>query len=144
MIAIDTNLLIYAHRSATPEHLAARAAIESALNAPGGCGVTLPSVAEFFSIVTHPNTIGRPSTPKAAGDFLESLRVAGVEDLVAGAAFSARLVRLAADLGVTGVRIFDLQIGLCALDSGATAVWTHDRGFVKIPGLAIHDPLLPN
>lgn len=144
MIAIDTNLLIYAHRSATPEHLAARAAIESALNAPGGCGVTLPSVAEFFSIVTHPNTIGRPSTPKAAADFLESLRAAGVEDLVAGAAFSARLVRLAADLGVTGVRIFDLQIGLCALDSGATSVWTHDRGFVKIPGLAIHDPLLPN
>lgn len=144
MIAIDTNLLIYAHRSATPEHLAARAAIESALNAPGGCGITLPSVAEFFSIVTHPNTIGGPSTPDAAGDFLESLRDAGVADLSAGPAFSARLVRLAADLGVTGVRIFDLQIGLCALDSGATSVWTHDCGFVKIPGLAIHDPLLPN
>lgn len=144
MIAIDTNLLIYAHRSATPEHLAARAAIESALNAPGGCGVTLPSVAEFFSIVTHPNTIGRPSTPEAAGDFLESLRAAGVADLSTGPAFSARLVPLAADLGVTGVRIFDLQIGLCALDSGATSVWTHDRGFVKIPGLAIHDPLLSN
>lgn len=64
MIAIDTNLLIYAHRSATPEHRAAGVAIESALNAPGGCGVTLPSVAEFFSIVTHPNTIGRPSAPE--------------------------------------------------------------------------------
>ncbi len=48
---------------------------------------------------------------------------------------------MAADLGVTGVRVFDLQIGLCALDSGATELWTHDRGFVKIPGLAVHDPL---
>jgi len=144
MIAIDTNLLIFAHRSATPEHQAARVAIESALNAPGGCGVTMPSVAEFFSIVTHPNTIGSPSTPEAAGDFLESLRDAGVEDLVAGPAFSARLILLAADLGVTGVRIFDLQIGLCALDGGATTVWTHDHSFVKIPGLAIHDPLPPN
>jgi len=36
MIALDTNLLIYAHRSATAEHLAARAAIESAsLDAAG-------------------------------------------------------------------------------------------------------------
>ena len=141
MIAIDTNLLIYAHRSATPEHLAARAAIEAALNASCGCGITMPSIAEFFSIVTHPAATGRPSPPEAAVDFLASLRAGGVEDLTPGPAFSARLVRLAADLGVTGMRIFDLQIGLCALDGGATELWTHDRGFVKIPGLVIHDPL---
>lgn len=59
----------------------------------------------------------------------------------AGPSFSARLVRLAADLGVTGMRILDLQIGLCALDGGATELWSHDRGFVKIPGLVLHDPL---
>ena len=39
------------------------------------------------------------------------------------------------------MRIFDLQIGLCALDGGATGLWPHDRGFVKIPGLVSHDPL---
>ena len=142
MIAIDTNLLIYAHRSATPENRAARAAIEAALDTSGGCGITMPSAAEFFSIVTHPAATGRPSPPEAAADFLASLRHAGVEDLAPGPAFSARLVRLAADLGVTGMRIFDLQIGLCALDGGATELWTHDRGFVKIPGLVIHDPLM--
>jgi hypothetical protein len=48
---------------------------------------------------------------------------------------------MAANLGVTGARVFDLQIGLCALDGGATSVWTHDGGFVKIPGLSVHDPL---
>lgn len=141
MIALDTNLLIYAHRSATAEHGAAREAIEAALNSPGGCGITVPSVAEFFSIVTHPSASGRPSPPKSAVDFLASLREAGVEELASGPAFAARLVQLAADMEVIGARIFDLQIGLCALDGGATQLWTHDGGFVKIPGLVIRDPL---
>jgi len=51
------------------------------------------------------------------------------------------LVQTAVDLGVSGPRVFDLQIGLCALDGGATELWTHDRRFVKIPGLIIPDPL---
>lgn len=141
MIAIDTNLLIYAHRSATAEHRAARAAIEAALNAPGGCGIALPSIAEFFSIVTHSTASRRPSSPEVAVSFLASLREAGVEDLLPGPAFAPRLVQLAVDLRVVGARVFDLQIGLCAIDSGATAVWTHDWGFARIPGLVVHDPL---
>jgi hypothetical protein len=48
---------------------------------------------------------------------------------------------MAADLGVKGARIFDVQIGLCSLDGGATELWTHDSAFVKIPGLMIRDPL---
>lgn len=142
MIAIDTNLLIYAHRAGTAEHAAARRAIEAALNARGGCGVALPSVAEFFSIVTHPAASGGPSPPGVAVEFLESLRQSGVEDFTPGPGFAVRLARMAADLAVTGARIFDLQIGLCALDGGATCVWTHDGGFVKIPGLMVHDPLV--
>jgi predicted nucleic acid-binding protein len=141
MIAIDTNLLIYAHRSATAEHRAARKAIEAALNTAGGCGITLPSIAEFYSVVTHPAASGRPSSARAAADFLASLRESGVEELAPGPAFAVKLVQMAADLGVVGARIFDLQIGLCALDGGATELWTHDGSFVKIPGLSVHDPI---
>jgi len=45
------------------------------------------------------------------------------------------------NLGIHGARIFDLQIALIALENGATEIWTHDRNFLKIPGLKIHDPL---
>ncbi|MFM7141122.1 MAG: PIN domain-containing protein [Alphaproteobacteria bacterium] len=140
MIALDTNLLIYSHRSGTREHRAARAAIEAALNASGGCGIALPSVAEFFGIVTHPTATGKPSSPEVAADFLASLQEAGIRILTPGISFASRLGRLAADLGVVGARIFDLQIGLCAIEGGATELWTHDRSFVKIPGLALRDP----
>jgi predicted nucleic acid-binding protein len=140
MIAIDTNLLIYAHRSGTAEHRSARRAIEKAIGLPGGCGIALPSIAEFFSIVTHP-AAGQPSTPAEARGFLAALEDAGVVLLGPGPSFAIRLLQIAADLDVTGPRIFDLQIALCALDGGAGRVWTNDRRFVKLPGLAIEHPL---
>jgi toxin-antitoxin system PIN domain toxin len=139
MIAIDTNLLIYAHRSGTAEHRSARRAIEKAIGSSGGCGIALPSIAEFFSIVTNA-AVGRPSTAAEARDFLAALEDAGVALLGPGPSFAIRLLRIATDLDVTGARIFDLQIALCALDGGAGRVWTNDHRFVKLPGLAIEHP----
>ena len=141
MIAIDTNLLIYAHRAGTPEHRSARSAIEAACGLAGGCAITLPSIAEFFSVVTHPAANGRPSSAEDAAAFLAAMEEAGIVVLRPGLSFATRLLQTAADLAVKGPRIFDLQIALCALDGGATELWTHDANFVKIPGLVIHDPL---
>ena len=141
MIAVDTNLLIYAHRTRVPEHGKARAAIESAART-GRWGIAAPSVAEFWSIVTHPSSSGRPSRSEEARAFIRAL----VEDAGAhlwrpGPGFAERLMRVAADSGVVGPRVFDLQIALTALDNGALEIWTHDRSFSTVPGLGVEFPL---
>jgi toxin-antitoxin system PIN domain toxin len=142
VIALDTNLLVYAHRAATPEHRAARAAIEDACTSRLGCGVAAPSIAEFYSIVTHPAASGRPSSSEEAATFLRALQEdGGLSVWTPGPQFVARLLQTANDLDVRGVRIFDLQIALCALEGGATELWTHDGRFVKVPGLRLRDPL---
>ena len=142
MIAIDSNLLIYAHRAAVPEHRRARRAIEKARGDPRGWGISLPSVSEFWSIVTHPAAGGRPSTAEEAAAFLRTLTdQGGMQTWTPGPGFAERVVQLAIDLGVSGVRVFDLQIGLTAFDNGAHEVWTHDSGFVRFPGLRVRDPL---
>lgn len=51
MIVIDTNILVYAHRSTTPEHESAKRALERAAAAPDGWGITLTNLMEFWSIV---------------------------------------------------------------------------------------------
>ena len=51
MIAIDSNLLVYAHRTALPEHRRARRAIEKASRSPLGWGIAWPCIAEFWSVV---------------------------------------------------------------------------------------------
>jgi hypothetical protein len=142
VIAIDTNLLVYAHRSLVPQHEAARAALEKAARRPHGWGVPAPCLAEFWMVSTHPSAAGRPSTGGEVLAFIDSLRDGGgMSVLNPKDGMAERLVSLAARLGVTGPRIFDLQIGLCALEAGATEVWSHDRAFVAPPGLRVLDPL---
>jgi predicted nucleic acid-binding protein len=142
LIAIDTNLLIYAHRASLPEHRPAQHAIERASRDPRGWGVALPSLAEFWSVVTHPESRGGPSTAKQASGFLSALITeAGAMLWTPREGFWERLVELAGRLGIRGPRIFDLQIGLTAYDNGAIEIWTHDSRFAAFPGLRVHDPL---
>lgn len=140
MIAVDTNLLIYAHRASLAEHRAARKAIERASADPRGWGIALASVTEFWSVVTH-RAAARPSTAAEASTFLSSLTEAEMHVWTPGHRFAERLLQLASDLEVSGPRIFDLQIALTAFESGASEVWTHDRGFARVPGLRVVDPL---
>ncbi len=141
MIGLDTNLLIYAHRQAVPEHESARAAIEQAAASGRGWGVAIAAVAEFWSVVTHPAASGRPSTAKEAREFVDALAAAGCRLWRPGARFGERLIEVAEDLAIQGPRIFDLQIALTAYDNSAEEIWTHDRDFRACPGLAVHDPI---
>ena len=137
----DTNLLVYAHRSGTPEHRAAQHALEDASCRADGWGIAMASVLEFWSVVTHPAASGRPSTPGEARAFIDALVEAGARLLSPGPALSARILDAAVRLGVAGPRVFDLQIAVTALDHGATELWSHDRGFVLLPGLELVDPV---
>ena len=141
MIAIDTSLLVYAHRSCTPEHGRARKAITRAAAADDGWGIAVASLTEFWAIATHPASDGRPSTPGQAAAFIGALVRAGAQIWLPGPGFGDRLLQLATDLDVIGARVFDLQIALTAFEGGATDLWTHDARFVKVPGLRLHDPL---
>jgi uncharacterized protein len=142
MIAIDTNLLVYAHRSQTPEHNAARKIIERAAANPQGWGTTLTNLLEFWSIVTHASASGRPSAPREASSFFESLVRDGQARLwLPSPGFSQRLTELAVNMNVSGARIFDLAIALTAVEGGASELWTHDERFVTLPGLRVRHPL---
>lgn len=141
MIAIDTNLLVYSHRARTPEHARAKAAVTRAAASGRGWGMAAGVLPEFWAVVTHPASEGRPSTPAQAVAFVRALTTAGAAIWVPGPGFGDRLLQLARDLDVSGPRVFDLQIALTAFEGGATEVWTHDAGFVSVPGLRVVDPL---
>ena len=96
---------------------------------------------EFWSVVTHPASDGRPSTPRQATSFVRALTDAGAMIWLPGPGFGERLLQTASDLAVSGPRIFDLQIALAVFEGGATELWTHDPAFITVPGLRVSDPL---
>jgi len=143
VIAIDTNLLVYAHRSATPEHAAARRALEKAAADARGWGFSIGNVLEFWGVVTHPSAAGRPSTPDEARRFIAALvEQGGASMWLPKPGFADRVIETAVRLGIAGARVFDLQVALVGIDNGATEVWTHDAAFVRLPGVSVHDPLI--
>jgi predicted nucleic acid-binding protein len=139
MIALDTNLLIYAHRRGVPQHAASRRAIADALGR-AACGVAVQALAEFWAVVTHPSSEGGASKPAVARAFLTELTKAGVATWTPAQGFGPRLIAAAESRGITGPRVFDLQIGLTAAEAGATEIWTADHGFVSVPGVLVVHP----
>ena len=73
MIAIDTHLLVFAHRGNAPLHEAALAALRPVLEGTSAWALPWPCVHEFISISTHPGIYQPASTLSEALGFLEQL-----------------------------------------------------------------------
>lgn len=140
MIALDSNILIYAHRQGAPEHQRALAVIAEAAASTGGWGFSVYSVGELYRVVTHELATGGPSRPADVRHYLETLEAAGGRVLNPDPGFATRLLKTAEDLDLTGRRIYDLQIALTVREAGAREIWTNDRGFVSVPGLRVVNP----
>lgn len=64
MIAVDTNVLVYAHRQDSQFHSAALRKLAELAEGPGAWAIPWPCLHEFLAIVTHPR-IYAPPTPLA-------------------------------------------------------------------------------
>ncbi len=73
MIAVDTNILIYAHRAEFPEHVAARKLLADLAEGPELWALPVFCLGEFLRVVTHPAILKPPSDLPAAKRSLEAL-----------------------------------------------------------------------
>ena len=62
MIAVDANILVYAHRADSPFHDRARLSLESLAVGARAWAIPWPCAHEFFAVVTHPR-IYKTATP---------------------------------------------------------------------------------
>lgn len=66
MIAVDTNILVYAHRGESPHFLAAQSALFHLAEARENWAIPWPCVHAFLAVVTNLRGIRRPSTAEEA------------------------------------------------------------------------------
>ncbi len=145
MIALDTNLLVYAHRADVDVHAAARAVLEQAAAQPGGWAIPWPCAHEFLSVVTGP-AFGRSRTPVEVA--FEALRAWLSHPRCHAIGETPRhlgiLHGLAARAPISGGAIHDARIAAICLDHGIDALWTCDRDFSRFPDLRTRNPLIPS
>ena len=142
MIAVDTNILVYAHRSDLPFHAEAARCLTSLAEGPTVWGIPWSCAHEFLSVVTNPRGFRIPTPAAQALAFLGGLRDSGRCVLLAeGEAHWENLSLLVTAGEVRGGQVHDARIAAVCLSHGVREFWSADRDFSRYPALRVRNPL---
>lgn len=143
MIAVDTNLLVYAHREDSPWHEVGYRCIAQLAEAPGAWAIPWPCVHEFLAIVTHPAIYDPPTPVEAALDQVAAwLEGPNLVLLAENAGYWDRLRTLVGEGRVAGPQVHDARVAALCLHHGIEELWTADRDFSRFPALKVRNPLV--
>jgi toxin-antitoxin system PIN domain toxin len=143
VIAVDTNVLVYAHRRDSQFHAPAVEAVRDLAESPAQWAVPWPCLHEFYSIVTHARIYDPPSSPAAAADQLAAwLESPSVVPLSEGESYWPTLSSLLNSARVTGPLVHDARIAALCLSHGIRELWSADRDFGRFPRLKVTNPLV--
>ena len=141
MIAVDTNILVYAARPEPVFHRAAVKLLTRLAEQFDPWAIPWPCAYEFLRVVTHPRVFSPPSDPDDAIETLERLRESPSLVMIGDGPAHFRILRKTVrESGATGNLIHDAHIaGLC-LEHGVSTLYTADRDFSRFAGLKCRNP----
>ena len=144
MIAVDTNVLVYAHRRDSEFHAAAATHLRELAEAGSAWAIPWPCLHEFFAISTHPRIYDPPSTPHQAIDQMDAWLASPTLSLLGETVgYWDRLKVLLAAGKVAGPLVHDARIiALCATH-GVRELWSADRDFGRFgSSVSVRNPLV--
>ena len=143
MIAIDTNLLVYAHRRDSGWHAPAVEAMRGLAEASRSWAIPWPVIHEFLAVVTHPRIYDPPSTAGEACHQVDIWLESPSLVLMGEASEYWPILRAQVSGGrVTGARVHDAHIAALCVQHGVSELWSADRDFSRFPGVSTRNPLL--
>ena len=141
MIALDTNVLLHAHRGESPFHATALEAFRRVTVRPWA--LPWPCLHEFLAVATHPRVYDPPTPMPEALATMDAWLTAGRAVVIGeGPGYFERLSGLLAASGVTGARVHDARIAALCLHHGVGELLTADRDFGRFPALKTRNPLV--
>ncbi len=143
MIAIDTNILVYASVASSPNHAAALSALEGLALSGSAWGVPYPCAHEFLTITTNKRIYTDHLSASEAFEVLEVMnKNRNFRWIGLGPMHLETLKTLVLGAAVSGGAIHDARIAACCIDAGAHELWSADRDFSSFPGLRVRNPLV--
>jgi toxin-antitoxin system PIN domain toxin len=143
MIALDTNLLVYAHRQDSPWHERAHQALVALSQAKQAWAIPWPCLHEFLAIVTHPRIYDPPTPLGRALDQVEAWLESPSLVLLAETDSYWQQLREALSKGrIRGAQVHDGRVVALCRHHGVKELWTADRDFTRFRGLKARNPLV--
>jgi toxin-antitoxin system PIN domain toxin len=143
VIAVDTNILIYAHREESAFHAAAARCMAILAEGSSPWALPWPCVHEFLSVVTNPRIFIHPTPVDRALDQVEAWRESPSIALLAEPEAYWQALRAIVEKGrIAGPRIHDARIAALCVEHRVRELWSADRDFSRFSGLKVVNPLL--
>ncbi len=138
MIAVDTNVLVYAHRAETDLHASAVVGLTTLAEGNEPWALPIFCATEFLRVVTHPKVFNPPSTVTEALGFIDGLLASPTCEVACPkTTFIDRLGAVIRESDARGNLVFDAQIAALCGQHGITTIFTHDHDFERFPQLTI-------
>lgn len=142
MIAVDTNVLVYAHRREPEEHARAFSLLRELCEGSDSWAIPWPCVYEFFSVVTNVRIWkSAASTPDQAWAQLAAwFDAPGLSLLGEPDEFPTLLARFVRRARVRGPIVHDARVAAICVAHGIDRLLTRDRDFSLFPEVVTEDP----
>jgi uncharacterized protein len=142
VIAVDANLLVYAHRADSEFHSTAERIVRELAESMAIWAIPWPCVHEFFAIATHPRIYRPPSSAERAigqiDAWLESPSLRLLQETEEHWPVLRTFIRQGK---MSGGQVHDARIAALCLQHGVRELWTVDRDFSRFPDLRVRNPL---
>jgi uncharacterized protein len=143
MTAVDTNILIYAHRADSEWHGPARLAMEGLAAAESLWGIPWHCIHEFLGIVTRPGIYDPPTTlERALFQVNIWMDCPNFRLLSETASYWGIFETVLTEGKLKGPQVHDARIYATCLANGVRTLWSADRGFSRMRGLRVVNPCL--
>jgi toxin-antitoxin system PIN domain toxin len=143
LIAVDTNLLVYAHREDSEWHTEALALLKGLAEGSRRWAIPWPCVHEFISIATHPSIYVPPTPLPVALEVMQVwLNTPSCRAIGEGPDYLPVLRGLALKGKAYGPRIHDARIVAVCIQNGVTELWSADRDLTRYEILKVRNPLV--
>jgi toxin-antitoxin system PIN domain toxin len=141
MRCVDVNVLVYAHRADSPEHVPYRALLETWANDDEPLGLADAVLAGFLRVVTNRRVFVEPTAPELAWQLVGQLVAAPAAVVLhPGERHWEHFERLARSVAARGNDVPDAFLAAFAIENNATFV-SADRGFARFRELRWVHPL---
>ena len=143
MIAVDTNILVYAHRFELPFNQAAFERLTELANGTAAWGIPWPCLHEFLNVVTNPRVFRPPTPLEGALDQIEIwLESPSLALLTESPTHWNTLRAVLLESAITGPRVHDARIIALCRQHGVRELWSADRDFSRFAGVRVVNPLI--
>jgi uncharacterized protein len=143
VIAVDTNILVYAHRRDSEFFERAAASLRRLAESPEHWAIPWPCVHEFLAVVTHPRIFDLPSPLETAMTQIEIWLESPFLKLIGeSGAYWRTLAEILVQGRIVGPKIHDARIAAICQAHGVRELWSADRDFSRMRGLKVTNPML--